>query len=137
AGEDRRRGSRRGRRAAGEGRLPGLRREAADQGRHRVLGRVHEQVRHVREGRTGRREADPAVTRTTLRAAPPGARRLVNRLLAILVALVLWHLFARGPGSASGFPTPLESAESAAGLDRKSTRLNSSHVKISYAVFCL
>src|SRR5690606_41280183 len=24
-----------------------------------------------------------------------------------------------------------------AGLDRKSTRLNSSHVKISYAVFCL
>src|SRR5690606_41654284 len=25
----------------------------------------------------------------------------------------------------------------AAGLDRKSTRLNSSHVKISYAVFCL
>ncbi|MFC8985897.1 MULTISPECIES: ABC transporter permease [unclassified Streptomyces] len=56
------------------------------------------------------------MTRTTLRAAPPGARRLVNRLLAILVALVVWHLFARGPGSASGFPTPLESAESAAGL---------------------
>src|SRR5690606_39496019 len=27
--------------------------------------------------------------------------------------------------------------ESVAGLDRKSTRLNSSHVKISYAVFCL
>src|SRR5690606_41903500 len=26
---------------------------------------------------------------------------------------------------------------SLAGLDRKSTRLNSSHVKISYAVFCL
>src|SRR5690606_40773424 len=25
----------------------------------------------------------------------------------------------------------------AAGVDRKSTRLNSSHVKISYAVFCL
>src|SRR5690606_41947899 len=28
-------------------------------------------------------------------------------------------------------------AEIAAGKDRKSTRLNSSHVKISYAVFCL
>src|SRR5690606_40242540 len=28
-------------------------------------------------------------------------------------------------------------AEEARGLDRKSTRLNSSHVKISYAVFCL
>src|SRR5690554_4057204 len=30
----------------------------------------------------------------------------------------------------SGWPQPLE-------LDRKSTRLNSSHVRISYAVFCL
>src|SRR5690606_39759941 len=28
-------------------------------------------------------------------------------------------------------------AAGSAGLDRKSTRLNSSHVKISYAVFCL
>src|SRR5690349_23156632 len=28
-------------------------------------------------------------------------------------------------------------AESRSGLDRKSTRLNSSHVEISYAVFCL
>src|SRR5690606_42013887 len=27
--------------------------------------------------------------------------------------------------------------KSGSGLDRKSTRLNSSHVKISYAVFCL
>src|SRR5690349_23580419 len=32
-------------------------------------------------------------------------------------------------------PTPRESA--ARRLDRKSTRLNSSHVEISYAVFCL
>src|SRR5436305_11254144 len=32
-------------------------------------------------------------------------------------------------GSVSGEPSPL--------LDRKSTRLNSSHVRISYAVFCL
>src|SRR5207302_10575823 len=30
-----------------------------------------------------------------------------------------------------------EEAAVAAGRDRKSTRLNSSHVKISYAVFCL
>src|SRR5690606_41888754 len=28
-------------------------------------------------------------------------------------------------------------ADQAGGVDRKSTRLNSSHVKISYAVFCL
>src|SRR5690606_4751344 len=31
----------------------------------------------------------------------------------------------------------LPSRASGGGLDRKSTRLNSSHVKISYAVFCL
>src|SRR5207302_11454021 len=30
-----------------------------------------------------------------------------------------------------------ERASRSVGLDRKSTRLNSSHVKISYAVFCL
>src|SRR5690606_40339322 len=30
-----------------------------------------------------------------------------------------------------------ESSQAAADRDRKSTRLNSSHVKISYAVFCL
>src|SRR5690606_42049661 len=34
-----------------------------------------------------------------------------------------------------GFMVPEE--VSVCGLDRKSTRLNSSHVKISYAVFCL
>src|SRR5690606_42053296 len=33
-------------------------------------------------------------------------------------------------------PHPLDQAQVVAG-DRKSTRLNSSHVKISYAVFCL
>src|SRR5690606_41913157 len=39
-----------------------------------------------------------------------------------------------GPSTTgSGFP----SAHPAAPPDRKSTRLNSSHVKISYAVFCL
>src|SRR5690606_40578520 len=39
-----------------------------------------------------------------------------------------------GAGAAAEGP-PLRGP--AAGLDRKSTRLNSSHVKISYAVFCL
>src|SRR5690606_41000423 len=39
----------------------------------------------------------------------------------------------RGRGGPVG-PTDLGPAR---GLDRKSTRLNSSHVKISYAVFCL
>src|SRR5690606_41652403 len=34
-------------------------------------------------------------------------------------------------------PCPAPSARAASTKDRKSTRLNSSHVKISYAVFCL
>src|SRR5690606_42093476 len=38
----------------------------------------------------------------------------------------------RGPGRAGG-----PDARGAGKSDRKSTRLNSSHVKISYAVFCL
>src|SRR5438067_5456929 len=33
--------------------------------------------------------------------------------------------------------TPLRQARRLSSLDRKSTRLNSSHVSISYAVFCL
>src|SRR5207249_5029685 len=36
--------------------------------------------------------------------------------------------YQKGEGDPSGSPSP---------LDRKSTRLNSSHVSISYAVFCL
>src|SRR5436309_5918431 len=43
---------------------------------------------------------------------------------------------------ATSYPQPADIAANvqrlvALGLDRKSTRLNSSHVKISYAVFCL
>src|SRR5688572_30959885 len=34
-------------------------------------------------------------------------------------------------------PRPLVAVAARAGLDRKSTRLNSSHSQISYAVFCL
>src|SRR5690606_39903507 len=40
-------------------------------------------------------------------------------------------------GSASRKRAPLTTASAASAADRKSTRLNSSHVKISYAVFCL
>src|SRR3712207_7771249 len=34
-------------------------------------------------------------------------------------------------------PVPPDDGETGRGLDRKSTRLNSSHANISYAVFCL
>src|SRR5256885_2953554 len=40
-------------------------------------------------------------------------------------------------GLPKGHPDGEESAEQAAARDRKSTRLNSSHLVISYAVFCL
>src|SRR5690606_39319845 len=43
--------------------------------------------------------------------------------------------FAQDQGGAVSVTSPLGIGE--AGGDRKSTRLNSSHVKISYAVFCL
>src|SRR5436305_14588355 len=40
-------------------------------------------------------------------------------------------------GCAPGAPGTVGREPSAAAQDRKSTRLNSSHVRISYAVFCL
>src|SRR3989442_11454175 len=44
-------------------------------------------------------------------------------------------------GSASGLAAAIREREAQSGIrrrpDRKSTRLNSSHVRISYAVFCL
>src|SRR6266496_1731096 len=45
-------------------------------------------------------------------------------------------LFRSRPGAAPGGPTT-PAVPPAPGRDRKSTRLNSSHVEISYAVFCL
>src|SRR3989442_7507113 len=49
-------------------------------------------------------------------------------------------LFRSGARGNRGCPTVLAGQREfwvGAGLDRKSTRLNSSHVRISYAVFCL
>src|SRR5438034_6114056 len=40
-------------------------------------------------------------------------------------------------GQAVGVPLVVNAQELASGTDRKSTRLNSSHTVISYAVFCL
>src|SRR5207302_8487278 len=40
-----------------------------------------------------------------------------------------------GPNALMGFQLPISPVDEI--VDRKSTRLNSSHVKISYAVFCL
>src|SRR3712207_8046470 len=53
-----------------------------------------------------------------------------------LVAAVLAAVFIRAPGAGAGQDIEQEPPE-AAPADRKSTRLNSSHANISYAVFCL
>src|SRR6266700_5305503 len=42
-----------------------------------------------------------------------------------------------GPVALDEFPIRLDAEAGAVAEDRKSTRLNSSHVKSSYAVFCL
>src|SRR5215813_15221186 len=48
------------------------------------------------------------------------------------------HKRAQGlDGPRAELPTALARCAPHLGLDRKSTRLNSSHVRISYAVFCL
>src|SRR3989442_6482125 len=43
----------------------------------------------------------------------------------------------RPNGTAAGEAWPPKTVSASSFLDRKSTRLNSSHVRISYAVFCL
>src|SRR5690606_41018457 len=70
------------------------------------------------------------------RGEPPrtrGRSRLLSRLRAALSRR------ARGPGGVHGRHAALRVRYGvpSAHSDRKSTRLNSSHVKISYAVFCL
>src|SRR5688572_32467531 len=66
------------------------------------------------------------------------ARAMILRSLASIAALLL---FVAGCGGDDGPGTPRDAgggADSAPpGEDRKSTRLNSSHSQISYAVFCL
>src|SRR3712207_8401348 len=65
-------------------------------------------------------------------AEPPARRqRIGRRLYAEDVARAADRM--KEPGLATGFQLPAEVRHE----DRKSTRLNSSHANISYAVFCL
>src|SRR5207249_11468047 len=67
----------------------------------------------------------------------------IGTLLAfVIVCAGVWMLRRTDPGLPRPFKTPLVPFVPIMGalislLDRKSTRLNSSHVSISYAVFCL
>src|SRR2546421_4148398 len=67
-----------------------------------------------------------------VQAAPQeGARGAAGPTLTGKVVLIT------GASSGIGRAMALACAEAGADLDRKSTRLNSSHDQISYAVFCL
>src|SRR5690625_5808618 len=63
-------------------------------------------------------------------------RRHLSRHDLLLALLPLDPLFGMVPGAAMLLGALLQSGTSGS-RDRKSTRLNSSHVAITYAVFCL
>src|SRR3712207_8474675 len=73
----------------------------------------------------------------TLIAAPTGSGKTLAGFLVAIDALYREH--ERGVDVSSGtrviYVSPLKAL--AVDIDRKSTRLNSSHANISYAVFCL
>src|SRR3712207_7663471 len=62
-----------------------------------------------------------------------------NAIGAAEAGAAIVHLHARDPGDGRPTPDPEVFAQflPEIGADRKSTRLNSSHANISYAVFCL
>src|SRR5690606_39932319 len=78
-------------------------------------------------GRSCRTQEEMAVIDKVADPAGPPGRRVVQQLQPLRVVGKLPCAGQPGPVGGSGRQ----------GLDRKSTRLNSSHVKISYAVFCL
>src|SRR5207302_10881557 len=73
---------------------------------------------------------------TTLFRSPPDTAFILGVILIGPVATL--PILRFNSSVASALLTVVMSAAFATGpIDRKSTRLNSSHVKISYAVFCL
>src|SRR5690554_6983716 len=80
---------------------------------------------------------DAALRETSLPSAGAGQPQLlVRKALAVQAAVVA----AQGQQFAVGAlfdNAAVVDDDDAVGIDRKSTRLNSSHVRISYAVFCL
>src|SRR5204862_7227915 len=81
-----------------------------------------------------------AVEEIRARTAALGTLDIVKRNVPILLSyLIVVLLFVAGTAKASGFASGNHIrilALQASFIDRKSTRLNSSHVEISYAVFC-
>src|SRR3712207_7980396 len=78
--------------------------------------------------------------RSRMTRSAPAQRRDSDRLTLPSSANVLvarTRPVARRPGSDDGGAHLVVSDPATGGADRKSTRLNSSHANISYAVFCL
>src|SRR5260221_6500708 len=73
---------------------------------------------------------------TTLFRSEPG-NRVLGYLFVIRAAIFLPWAWAFQRGQASFVFNADQVMVVTTGLDRKSTRLNSSHTVISYAVFCL
>src|SRR5690606_41550629 len=75
--------------------------------------------------------------------AAPGVDRFIVQVSLFMTLVGLTALLVAGVGIANAVRAFLEEKRNTIatlkclGADRKSTRLNSSHVKISYAVFCL
>src|SRR5438477_4018976 len=68
---------------------------------------------------------------------PPFQRGLMNLQRILLAAVVLALSFLAAKPAAAAHRVSLQSQQTPpASGDRKSTRLNSSHMSISYAVFC-
>src|SRR5690606_39992007 len=82
-----------------------------------------------------------AVVRAATVAAPLEQRYLRDHILLRVLALDLLLGYRRARKAVAQIAAALEQAHAEGHIllerDRKSTRLNSSHVKISYAVFCL
>src|SRR5690606_5092153 len=110
-------------RAHGESPRPGGRAHPPSASPRPVPSSAHPSVDELRAGN------DPSVRARQHAKAPRDLRIGVGETAEILAEHVLVEL-------APGLDVP-ETTGIRADLDRKSTRLNSSHVKSSYAVFCL
>src|SRR2546430_5729149 len=74
---------------------------------------------------------------TTLFRSNRNPRMLAARPLFVIVVMALRPVRAGPRDAGPGDPAPRDARPGDPGPDRKSTRLNSSHSQISYAVFCL
>src|SRR3712207_8053476 len=73
---------------------------------------------------------------TTLFRSAIGDNEEAARLMGLNVGRVTVGVYMLS-GALAGLAGVLDAARIGSGRDRKSTRLNSSHANISYAVFCL